>query len=82
MILHLDVITPVKTLYSAPVRLVTVPGMNGSFTLLNDHAPIISILTKGIVTAVGQDGSERVFECKRGVVECKENRVVVLIEKS
>lgn len=82
MILHLDVITPVKTLYSAPIRLVTVPGLNGSFTLLNDHAPIISILTKGVVTAVGQDGSEHIFECLRGVIECKANKVVVLIENS
>lgn len=82
MILQLDVITPVKTLYSAPIRLVTVPGMDGSFTILNDHAPIISILVSGEVKAIGQDGSEQVFVCKRGVVECKDNKVVVLIENN
>ena len=78
--LSLEVITPVKTLYSAPIMSVTVPGASGSFTILQGHAAIISILTNGEVRCVGQDGVEHLYDCKSGVVECKENKVVVLIE--
>ncbi|MBP8849606.1 MAG: F0F1 ATP synthase subunit epsilon [Breznakibacter sp.] len=81
MALYLDVITPEKTLYSAPVMLVTIPGANGAFTILQQHAPIISILSQGEVRLVGQDGVERNFSCQNGVVECKNDKVVVLIEK-
>ncbi len=79
--LQLDVITPEKTLYSASVMLVTVPSINGSFTILANHAPIISILANGNVHLVGQDGIEKTFSCQSGIVECRENKVVVLIEK-
>lgn len=81
MALYLDVITPEKTLYSAPVMLVTVPGADGSFTILAQHAAIISILSAGEVRLVGQDGVEKSFNCLNGVVECKNDKVVVLIEK-
>ena len=81
MALYLDVITPEKTLFSAPVMLVTVPGASGSFTILQQHAPIISILASGEVRVVGQDGVERSFNCLNGVVECKNDKIVVLIEK-
>lgn len=82
MALHLDVITPEKTLYSAAIMLVTVPSVSGSFTILRDHAPIISILSKGEVRLIGQDGKECTFSCQSGIMECKDNKVVVLIEKS
>ena len=78
--LNLEVITPVKTLYNATIVSVTVPGESGSFTILQDHAAIISILTSGQVRCIGQDGVEHFYDCKSGVVECKDNRVVVLIE--
>ena len=45
----LEIITPEAILFSAEVDSVSVPGVNGNFQMLNNHAPIVSILGKGKV---------------------------------
>jgi F-type H+-transporting ATPase subunit epsilon len=47
--MNLEIITPEAKLFSGEVTSVVLPGANGSFQLLNNHAPIISGLTKGII---------------------------------
>lgn len=80
--LHCEIVTPVKVIYNAPVGLVTVPGDKGSFTLLKNHAPIISVLSEGQIRVIGKDGHESFFDCKNGVLECENNKVTILIHKS
>ncbi|SMO58080.1 ATP synthase F1 subcomplex epsilon subunit [Saccharicrinis carchari] len=79
MDLHLKIITPEKTLYSADVGFIQLPGVDGSFTVLKGHAPIVSILTKGKVRVIGKDGKESFFECSEGVFECNNNSATVLM---
>ena len=43
----LEIVSPENKLYSGEVTSVTVPGVDGSFQILNHHAPIVSILIKG-----------------------------------
>ncbi len=45
----LEIITPEAILFSAEVDSVSVPGVNGCFHMLNNHAPIVSILKKGSI---------------------------------
>jgi F-type H+-transporting ATPase subunit epsilon len=45
----LEIITPEAILFSAEVDSVSVPGVDGSFQMLNNHAPIVSILGQGSV---------------------------------
>jgi len=47
--MNLEIITPEAKLFSGEATSVVLPGANGSFQLLNNHAPIISGLTKGII---------------------------------
>lgn len=47
--MRLELISPEKTLFSGEVELVTLPGIVGKFTILPGHAPIVSVLTKGVV---------------------------------
>ena len=42
----LDILTPEKKLFEGDVKSVKFPGTNGEFEILNNHAPIISTLTK------------------------------------
>ena len=44
--MNLEILTPGKKIYSGQVTLVKVPGSLGSFEILNNHAPIISLLSK------------------------------------
>ncbi|CAA0145865.1 FoF1 ATP synthase subunit delta/epsilon [Tenacibaculum maritimum] len=47
--MFLEIVTPEAVLFSSEVDSVAVPGINGEFQMLNNHAPIVSILTQGTV---------------------------------
>ena len=40
--MYLEIVSPEATLFSGEVDSVTVPGVNGGFEMLKDHAPIVS----------------------------------------
>jgi len=43
----LEIVSPEATLFSGEVTSVSVPGINGEFQMLNNHAAVVSILQKG-----------------------------------
>ena len=51
--MYLEIVSPEKTLFNGDVESVLVPGSDGSFQMLNNHAPIVSTLTKGTVKILG-----------------------------
>ena len=76
----LEIITPDKRIYSGEVSLVQLPGTIGSFEILNNHAPIISTLEKGKIKVVEESGQILFFEVEGGIVENKDNKIIVLVE--
>jgi len=74
-----EIYTPDQLIFQGEAASVTVPGTSGSFEVLKDHAPIISTLEDGKVT-VRTSQETQTFAIKGGVVEVKENKVVVLAE--
>ena len=75
----LEILTPDKKVYEGEVTSVTVPGVQGSFEVLNNHAPIISTLEDGKV--IIRNGKEtESFLIKGGVVEVLDNKIMVLAE--
>lgn len=76
----LEIIAPDHQLYSGEVDLVTVPGSKGSFQILRNHAPIISTLEKGQIRIVDQKGATTHFDVDGGVIEAKNNKIIVLAE--
>ena len=76
----LEIIAPDQQLYSGEVDLVQVPGSKGSFQILKNHAPIISTLDPGNIKVVDQKGGVRFFEVSGGVIEAKNNKIIVLAE--
>ena len=77
--MQLEIITPEKNVYTGEVEMVNLPGSDGSFGLLNDHAPIVSTLKAGEIKIV-ENGNEQVFQVNGGVVEVNNNKVIVLAE--
>ena len=75
----LKIITPDKKVYSGEVSSVSVPGTDGRFQLLNNHAPIISTLLNGKVKVKDSEG-EKLFDVKGGVIENLDNKVIILAE--
>lgn len=76
--MKLEIITPEKKVFSGSIRSVRVPGQKGSFQVLKGHAPIISTLDKGLVVVSDEEGIETRFIIDGGVVEVKEDKVILL----
>ena len=60
--------------------MVQVPGSKGSFEILRNHAPIISTLDQGTIKIVDQKGGISFFDVDGGVIEAKNNKIIVLAE--
>jgi len=78
--MYIEIVTPDMMLFSGEVRLVEVPGSKGPFVMLNNHAPIMSLLEKGSLRIIEENSRERVFEITGGVVENIHNKLVALVE--
>jgi F-type H+-transporting ATPase subunit epsilon len=78
----LEIISPDKSLFSGEVISLRVPGSKGSFQILKNHAPIISTLEKGVISMMDTDGKQHTFEVDGGVVEVKNNKIIVLAENA
>ncbi len=76
----LEIIAPDQQLFSGEVDLVQVPGSKGSFQILRNHAPIISTLDPGQIKIVNQKGETTFFDVDGGVIEAKNNKIIVLAE--
>ena len=76
--LHLSIVSPEKSIFDGNVKIVTLPGMIGSFSILPGHAPIVSSLKAGTLAYVTKDGEERALDIHGGFVEMNSNRVSVL----
>ncbi|HDZ15150.1 hypothetical protein LCGC14_0776070 [marine sediment metagenome] len=92
--MYLEIVSPEATLFAGNVTSVTVPGVEGEFQMLKDHAAIISLLQEGDVKfegnapvsemhaskfAKGSNG-KTIFHITSGTVEMKDNKVIVLAD--
>lgn len=79
--MQLEILTPDATIFSGKIRILRVPGSKGHFTVLRNHAPIISTLDSGELSIVTDAGTELIFTIVSGVMEVKKNRIILLAEK-
>jgi len=76
---YLEILTPESKIFSGEITLVSLPGTLGSFEILNNHAPLISTLGAGSVKVIDTVGQTQLFPIKRGVVECLDNQIHLLV---
>lgn len=77
--MNVEIVTPSKKVYEGNADGVQVPGVDGSFEVLSAHAPILATLENGKVRV--KEGKENhYFEITGGLIEVKNNKVVVLAE--
>ncbi len=77
--MNLAIITPDEKVYDGAIKGVQVPGVTGSFEVLENHAPLVSALETGILRVTDQKG-QHFFEIDNGVIEVLNNSVVILAE--
>tara|TARA_B100000900_G_scaffold412982_1_gene435903 strand:+ start:1303 stop:1578 length:276 start_codon:yes stop_codon:yes gene_type:complete len=91
--MYLEIITPEQTLFKGEVDSIFLPGSSGDFQVLNNHAPIVSTLKKGVVKIIGKlelDSSvvdqfetldkETILKIESGTVEMSNNQVTLLVD--
>jgi len=89
----LEIISPEKIIFTGEVESVAVPGVNGEFEMLNNHAAIVSNLKKGAIKVYGDitldDNQKEIFEktdrgyhldINSGTKKKKNNKVTALVE--
>ena len=92
--MHLEIVSPEATLFSGEVVSVTVPGLMGEFQMLENHAPIVSLLAEGEVKIQGNleiaeefedrfvsgEKGQKILKIRSGTLELKDNRIVLLAD--
>ncbi len=76
----LEILTPEHKVYSGNVYGVQLPGVNGSFEILENHAAMISALGKGKMKILIDKHNTEVYDISAGFVEVLNNKTSVLIE--
>lgn len=92
--MFLEIVSPEATLFSQEVASVSVPGIDGEFQLLNNHAAIVSVLGQGSVSIQGDsieieeqfqtdfvsNGGKFVLSINSGTIEMNDNKVIILVD--
>ena len=74
----INIITPEQTLYQGEVKQAKLVGIDGSFEILQNHAPLISVLAKGKIELIDADGKPICFDINGGLVEMVDNKIQIL----
>ena len=90
----LEIVSPEAVLFKGDVESVAVPGINGEFQMLKDHAPVVSLLQKGDVKIYGNvqvselnkskfkkgDKGITLLSIESGTIELKDNKIIILAD--
>jgi F-type H+-transporting ATPase subunit epsilon len=77
--MDVSILTPSGEIFKGQADVVQLPGVDGLFELLNNHAPMIAALGPGKLKLV-QSGKEQFFRVEAGFVEVLRNQVSILVE--
>ncbi len=80
--MQLTVLSPEKELYSGEIRSILLPGVEGKFQILKDHAPLVAALSPGKVEIKKGDGEEFSYMIDQGIIEVVDNKVALLVENA
>ena len=92
--MKIEIVTPEAPLVTGEVSVITFPGVNGAFQVLNNHAPVVSLLQEGTIlfegTVTFTEGFEEKFTkesdgkwslpIQNGTMEMKDNKVIILAD--
>ena len=78
--MKLEITTPDKQLFSGEASLVQMPGLDGLFEVLENHAPLVAALRQGKIKVQLSDGQTEYYDINGGTVEVLKNNILVLAE--
>jgi F-type H+-transporting ATPase subunit epsilon len=92
--MFLEIVTPEASIFQGEVESVTVPGTEGEFQMLENHASIVSLLQEGNIKIRGNfniaeaysdmftsgDNDSRLLAIQSGTIELKDNKMIILVD--
>ena len=80
--LKLEIVSPEKLLLSETVKSVTVPGTEGYFTVMGEHAPLMTTLKPGFVTVTDNSNVAHVYYVRGGFADVSPEGLTLLAEEA
>ncbi|MFD2647756.1 F0F1 ATP synthase subunit epsilon [Devosia albogilva] len=80
--LKIEIVSPERLLLSETVHSVTVPGTEGYFTVMNDHAPFMTTLRPGFITVTRTGGQADIYFVRGGFADVSPDGLTILAEES
>lgn len=77
-LMKLEIVTPNGVIFDAEVKQVTLPGAEGEFGVLANHATVVSLLDTGVIVINNADGNEIAVAINSGYVKVDEEKLLVL----
>ncbi|MCL1991031.1 MAG: ATP synthase F1 subunit epsilon [Defluviitaleaceae bacterium] len=74
------IVTPDEALFEGAVSGVHAPGVDGGFSVLGDHAPMISLLKAGVIRLKVQEAADVYVGIDGGILEVSHNQVNILAQ--
>ena len=78
--LHVELVTPEDVLFSGEAELVQVPGEEGEFGVLPNHAPLVALMKPGLVKIRGRSHDTRIVFVTGGVAEVNPRGCILLAD--
>ncbi len=78
----LSIVTPEREIFAAPVESAQMPGMEGSFGVLSNHAPLVAALSPGLVRIGDADGRELRLFIGGGFFQVSNNQAQLLADSA
>lgn len=80
--LKIEIVSPERLVLSETVVSVTVPGTEGYFTVMEDHAPFMTTLRSGFITVTKDGGAAEIYFVKGGFADVSTTGLTILAEQS
>jgi F-type H+-transporting ATPase subunit epsilon len=79
-LMKLEIVTPNGVIFDAEVKQVTLPGSEGEFGVLANHATLVSLLDTGVIVIDKADGSEIAVAINSGYVKVEEEKTTCIVD--
>jgi F-type H+-transporting ATPase subunit epsilon len=79
---NLQIVTPEREVFNGPVEQVTLPGMEASFGVLRNHAPLIAALEPGLVNIFDDQAQRHRMAIGGGFFQVADNKAIILADSA
>jgi len=78
--MNLEIVTPEGSVFNGEIKEATLPGQEGEFGILPQHASLLALLGSGVISITKADGSEEGVAIDGGYVKVEENKTLCVVD--